>query len=207
MIEVLSTIIPSRLLPKQLVDDIKESETIVINQDQERGFLLLLVIFLNDFCHVCLQYMYGIDDRLVSGGQTAEGMALLHERRGQAECVNEYIQMFCSLLEQKEISKIVKPCVLLHIMQKYIPCSLIEMEMGPQGNVPEVLDRLQDNLLCAIPELRAKSEGLRLSGLWLRFTEEAGNLIESDVVENLWVSLGRTITHSHTLPRAKSKKE
>jgi hypothetical protein len=198
MIAALSNCFPKHCFPKQLVDDIKESESIVVDPSGERTFLALLVLFLNDFCHVCLQYTCGIDDLLEQGQQSEEAKLLLKQRKGQAESVNSYIQLFCKFLQETEI---VKPRVLLYIVQKYIPASLVE-GAGIQ-NVGVVLDQLQTSLLNAIPDLQGVQEQhgaeLQLSDLWLRFTEESERMVEADKIEQLWMSLCHAVQTSHAV--------
>lgn len=189
--ESFANFIPRALLPPQLVADIEESEQASFAPNHDKEFLLLLVVFLNDFCHASLQYIYGIDDRLEQGGVSAADREALSQRRQLAENVNDYVQIFCKIIDE---GRILQARTLLHIVRKYVPCSLV---VGNADDVPCVLDCLQDSLMTTVPDIKKHASDLRLSVLWLRFKEELGGLIETATMDDLWAKLCHAIQHAH----------
>ena len=189
------SMIPPGFLPKQLVQDIKDGENVRIDPQQLHDFLLLLAMFLNDFCNATAQFTYGVDD-LLDGGDCSdqEKNTLLH-RKEQLTRVNDYIQTFCSIIHTK---KLLNPKIILHVIQKYIPEGLMTATGDHTTDVARVLDTLQDHLLNAVPETQ-KHSNARLSDLWIQFNKESGSLIEEEVVHGLWKSLYRTIHYAHSI--------
>lgn len=185
--DALTSFLPGKLLPAQLLNDIAESEQMPINKEQDQEFMLRLVVFLNDFGHLCTQYVYGVDFQLTSQELSKMRIAELQQQRQWAEDANDYVQLFCKILGDQQI---VKPRTLLFIIRKYIPCALV----ASHNNASEVLDRLQDRLMVNLPDVGGQ---LRLSNLWSRFQDACGGLIEQDVMEDLWTKLCDTVRHAH----------
>ena len=189
------SMIPPGFLPKQFMQDVKESETTRAEPQQLHDFLLLLAMFLNDFCNATAQFTYGVDDLLDGGKCSDERKKTLLTQKVQLTQANDYIQTFCNILHT---GKLLHPKILLHVIQKYIPQGLMSETGDQTTDVVKVLDTLQDHLLDAIPETQ-KYTNARLSNLWTHFNKESGSLIEVEVVHGLWKSLYRTIHYAHSI--------
>ena len=179
-------------LPDQLLQDIAESEDSLIDEQQEQEYMLRLVVFLNDFGHLCVQYIYGVDHQLKHEQQLSNaGAAELRRQRQWAEDANDYVQLFCKILGEAQI---VKGRTLLFITRKYIPCALVD----DHSNVSEVLDRLQDKLMLSLPAVKNAGERFRLSNLWRQLRDACGGLIDAADMDDLWVKLCKTVQYAHT---------